>query len=406
MSVDPFVTYYDRFENRHALRTRQYSLWQHYSSGGSANATMLTAEYQFQRTFSNNWTWTAGAGNNYFFIINKDLGDHNGNLASVFTQLDMKIGKLNASAGFRWEIFELNDSVGSSLPVGRLGLNYPVTPSTFLRTSVGQGYRFPSIAERFVDESVGDDIQVFPNPDLMPEYGYSAEIGIKQAVRINRWMSYFDLAFFWTDYWDMTEFRFGIYPPPGEPPSPKYLGFRSENVSRARIAGFELGVTGEGNLSDRIPMRFYGGYTYTYPADLSQDSLLAKPGNYLNRFWGSFFSNEDEYLDGLLNYRFRHMFKADADIDYGRFSFGIDARYYSFMESIDEVFLIFIDGIRSYREENDGGNWVLGARIGYEASDFLNVRFLVNNLTNNEYFIRPAKLESPRNYTVQLAFNF
>lgn len=405
-NIDPYVTYFDSRGNRHSLRSRIYTLWQYYSRGGYATASIINAEYQFQRTFANDWTWTSGVGNNYFFTLNKDLGDNTGNLSSIFTQLDMKIKDLTLVAGFRWEVFNLNDSLGASLPVGRLGLNYPVTRTTHMRASIGQGYRFPSIAERFVETDVGD-ISIFPNPDLKPEYGYSAELGVKQSIAIRNWSSYLDLALFWTDYWEMTEFQIGVYPPPGQPPSPNYIGFRSENVSRARIAGFELGWLGEGSLSENTDMRFYGGYTYVYPADLTADTLLAKGDVFADRFINDFLVRNNENVDGLLKYRYRHMVKADVEFDWKQFTFGFDTRFYSYIENIDQIFLIFIPDIAEYREnESRTGNWVFGLRLGYQVNDMINVRFIANNILNREYYIRPAKLEQPRNYLMQLSFNF
>ena len=52
--------------------------------------------------------------------------------------------------------------------------------ATFLRGSYGSGFRFPSIVERYVTVKSGP-VVVYPNPELKPEGGWSAEIGIKQG---------------------------------------------------------------------------------------------------------------------------------------------------------------------------------------------------------------------------------
>jgi iron complex outermembrane receptor protein len=56
-------------------------------------------------------------------------------------------------------------------------MNFALTKSTHFRASFGQGYRFPSIAEKFVNTSLGG-LKVFPNPDVKPERGWNAEAGI------------------------------------------------------------------------------------------------------------------------------------------------------------------------------------------------------------------------------------
>mgnify|MGYP001206815707 CR=1 FL=1 len=66
---------------------------------------------------------------------------------------------------------------------------------TFLRASYGQGYRFPSIAEKYISSAVGP-LNVFPNPNLEPEYGWSAEIGMKQGFKIKNFKGYFDVSGF------------------------------------------------------------------------------------------------------------------------------------------------------------------------------------------------------------------
>ena len=48
------------------------------------------------------------------------------------------------------------NKISVSKPVFRLGANYRFGKATFLRSSWGQGYRFPSIAELFISTNIGD----------------------------------------------------------------------------------------------------------------------------------------------------------------------------------------------------------------------------------------------------------
>ena len=64
-------------------------------------------------------------------------------------------------------------------------VNYKIAKATYLRASYGQGYRFPSIAEKFIVTALGA-VKIYANPDLQSETSYNAEIGIKQGFKIAR----------------------------------------------------------------------------------------------------------------------------------------------------------------------------------------------------------------------------
>ena len=81
---------------------------------------------------------------------------------------------------------------------------------TFLRASFGQGYRFPSVAEKYISTGLSA-IKILPNPGLQPERGWAAEIGVKQGFKLLNFKGYIDVAGFWTEYQSMTEFIFDIY---------------------------------------------------------------------------------------------------------------------------------------------------------------------------------------------------
>ena len=84
---------------------------------------------------------------------------------AIFTQIDKKIGdRINISLGARYEQFKLKTSEpyfisGDSITFFscktcfRAGINYQLAKGTFLRSSLGQGYRF-SIAELFIETEV------------------------------------------------------------------------------------------------------------------------------------------------------------------------------------------------------------------------------------------------------------
>ena len=69
---------------------------------------------------------------------------------SAYTQLETKLKNiLTLSAGGRLEYFQLNDTITALKPIFRAGYSLKIYQETYLRGSYGQGYRFPTITERF-----------------------------------------------------------------------------------------------------------------------------------------------------------------------------------------------------------------------------------------------------------------
>ncbi len=143
-------------------------------------------------------------------------GNHASDNIAAFFQYDQKFfRKLNVSAGLRLEYYRVDsllkeattDIFGVEMPfkpVFRGGLNYELAEYTFLRGSFGQGYRYPSLTEKFVYKDIGG-IAAYPNPNLLPESGYNAEIGIKQGYKVGNFAGFLDLAGFYTYYNDMID---------------------------------------------------------------------------------------------------------------------------------------------------------------------------------------------------------
>lgn len=71
----------------------------------------------------------------------------------------------------------------------------------------------------------------------------------------------------------MTEFTFGLYDDLGPP----LIGFKSLNIGRSRMAGFELTLVGDGKIFGNN-LSVICGYNYVYPANLNADSSLYQWG--------------------------------------------------------------------------------------------------------------------------------
>ena len=112
----------------------------------------------------------------------------------------------------------------------------------------------------------------------------------------------------------------------------------------------------------------------------------------------------------ILKYRFKHLAKADLEIEYLGISLGFSAKYNSYMSNIDAVFeesisgTFILPGLKEYRAKNQKGSLVFDARIGYNINDNYRLGFVVNNILNTEYMGRPGDIQAPRSFVVQLQF--
>jgi len=419
LTIDPSVKYYDKFGNKHQLKTRYYLTdnRNYTNSGQSSRAEVKYADYQFQRGWNNNaWVLTAGTSITANKIQSYLYGDHKSLNGAVYAQGEKRWKKLDITAGIRFEYFEQNKRQGDSyyyigkdstripvMPIMRAGVHYELFRYTHLRASFGQGVRYPSVAERYTQTSVGS-LNVFPNPALRPETGWAAEFGIKQAIKIGQWKGFVDGAAFINHYSNMMEFTFGNYTPKGvtpnyfNPNSPvyfmKFLGFRAENAEEATISGLDVSVSGEGTIG-KVKVQTLMGYTYMNPVSENRDST------YLTSFSDS--------TSTMLKYRFRHLAKFDMQLTYFGFSLGGSIRMNSFMTNIDAVFedgvlgQQILSGLKKYRE-NTNASVVYDARIAYSFLEHYRFSFIVNNLANAEYSGRPGDVQAPRSFIVQFQY--
>lgn len=418
INIDPYLKYFDQKNNKHELKTRYYLV----STGdltniyASSKAEMYYANYQFQKQWKEGSTLSVGSTFNHNKILSGPFGNHNTNNAALYGQFEWKKDKWDITLGTRFEYFELDGKQGDSYfylnkdsssvlpiyPIFRSGIHYELNKASHLRASFGQGIRFPSVAERYAATSNGGVI-IFPNPDLKPEIGWAAEIGFKQILRMGEWKGYADVAGFINQYSNMIEYTFGVYNPDSVVVTPAnltdWVGFKAKNAERARITGIEFSFNSAGKIKE-VEVISLVGYTYMNPISLNTNK------DYILMF--------SDTTTNMLKYRFRHLAKADVEVNYKKYSAGISCRYNSFMRNIDRVFvedlnptnevLYVLPGLREYREKYDQGSLVFDARIGFNVKDYLRLGFIVNNILNAEYVSRPADIQAPRTFMLQLQY--
>ena len=429
-NVDPYATFIIG-NNRHTLRTRFLKVINDNSTIGDTinnvnRSKSYYSDYKWQKNLEKiNLSYTMGTTNEIIFANSKIFqGSNSRRNHALYTQFDKKIGKLNISSGARFEYFSLNSEVkhvinGDSInnfaigrPVFRAGINYELSPSTFLRSSWGQGYRFPSMAELFVTTNASG-IEIYANPELKPERGWSSEIAIKQKLKIHKWNGFIDVAAFVMRYNDMMEFTFGQW---GDPITmPLYgLGFKSVNIGETQISGIELSINGQGKINNDLKINLIGGYTYMNPVALEPDKVYTESIGQLvingETIGPELTYNNSSSDPSILKYRYQHIAKIDIEFLYQDFLFGTSLRYNDFMRNIDKIFTDewinqeLIPGINEAREKYRNGDFIIDLRFGYNIDKNSKVSLIINNLLNEEYMSRPADMRPPRTIACQLSF--
>ncbi len=421
--IDPYLVYFDTNGNKHNIRTRVFRSDNKNNTNQAATANFYFAEYQYQKRWENKFTLTSGITSSYTDVISQLYENHTSNNIAAFVQGDKKWDKITLSGGMRFEYYRI-DSVSTKgrfflfddpipiQPVFRIGATYNPFEYTFLRASYGQGYRFPSIAEKYISTFVGG-LNVFPNNNIQPEYGWSAELGIKQGFKIKNFQGYLDVSAFLTQYEDMMEFMFGFYNSNGTDISytelfqviggdlskiTDYLGARSTNIQNANIPGMEISIVGQGDIGD-ITLNILTGYTYINPTAINPDSA----------YLSTFSDPESE----TLKYRNKHIAKIDFQLDYKKFAYGTSVRYSSFMDNVDDVFtrpivgtIEILPGYGPYRDARRTGDIVCDARLSYGVTKTSRLSVLMNNVFNREYSNRPGNVMPSRTIICQYTLKF
>ncbi|MBL7798843.1 MAG: TonB-dependent receptor [Saprospiraceae bacterium] len=400
-NVDPTVQYFDRGGNRHKFLGRYYYVHNNNSGDQGNDSRMLYGEYQYQRPMENiGLVATAGLVAIYT-TISAELyrGDYNTQNYAGYLQLDWKaFDRLNLSGGVRYErniltspeVIQVSPTEYDTIPGGitregkpvyRIGANYQVGKGTFFRASWGQGYRYPTIAEKFIDTGFGIG-RVAPNPRLISETGWTAELGVKQGFALGKFQGFVDVTGFISEYTDMMEFDLDrVFPA---------IVFKSKNIGNTRVSGFEVSVMGQGQIGPGT-LYLLTGLTTIDPIYRLAEGEAFDQATY-----------KTSINKNVLKYRFRNMFKFDAEYAISGWSFGAAVQYNSHMEAVDAVFEAFIPGVQSFRNKNNNGFTVLDLRASRKIGKHLKVSAIVGNLLNEAYSLRPALLEGPRNYTLRL----
>lgn len=412
--IDPHVEYH---RGNHRTRWNGRVLQINNTARSDTNnydnySTVIYQELQHQWRGERGLTLTGGALHQWVGSESEIFGGrHTSVNMAAYLQADYAVGRWNFSGGGRFEHYRLDEAVNSR-PVFRGGLNFRATEGTFVRASFGQGYRFPTMAEKFTRTNVGA-VYVYPNADILPETGWSAELGLKQGFRMGSWQGYVDAVGFKTQYNQMMEFSFGRWANSLDPNALFGLGFKSLNIGAIDISGGELSIAADGKMGP-VGVQMLMGYTYMVPEVLNPAEVYAQGEPFPLPEW---YEPEITYYNSgvdsltILKYRYRHLAKGDVQLQWKGWFLGGSVRYNSYMENVDrffesELFASFVPGIEAAREEHPTGDWVMDFRCGFSFLDRYRVALLIDNANNREVVVRPAMYGPPRRITLQLKATF
>lgn len=404
--------------------------------------TSYFMDYQFSKKYDHS-QFTAGATYERVHADSKVTGIHNSDNAALFFQYDHKLfDRLNVSAGVRFEYYRVDENYKESetkilgvdmpvKPVFRGGLNYELGEYSFIRASFGQGYRYPSVIEKFVLKDIGG-MGAFPNANLKAEQGYNAELGFKQGYKWGNLTGFADVAAFYTRYKDMIEFQFGLF----DKTSFEYIdglgklvnvitnkggigiGAQFTNMGRAEIYGVDLSTSGAYTFNANARLTYNVGYVYTEPIDMDADERNEKEETNKDLMAMKSKSNNSKYL----KYRQKHTVKSVLDFEWKRLSIGTNVAWkskslavdYFMVDEREKMRLDLMDYMRSmlfgnlhdYWADNNNGYFTMDVRLGVKVTKNIRFQGMINNVLNTEYSSRPMDVAAPRTFILQLGASF
>jgi len=431
-TIDPYIEYNSKSGWFHSLRSRVFSLDNNNDNNQGNSSEVIYGEYQVRKGFfseaqqQNPWlrdlSITAGLMANQvyarsqIFAAGPNFGQNSQTNLAAYAQIEQKLfnSRLMLNAGVRIEHFVLDDQQNTE-PVFRGGATFKATEYTFVRASFGQGFRFPTIGERFIRTTIGL-VGIYPNANLRPEKSWSAEVGVKQGFKIGNFQAFADVAGYWQEYKDFVEFTAGFF---GSSAGliPDDFGFASINTGNARMLGIDMSIMGQGKIG-QVGIALLAGYNYSLPYSLTPDVPYAQDSLGSNLSFNSTSSvllQDKDSSNTILKYRFRHTAKIDLELSYKKFAWGGSVRYNSFMENIDNAFYaldgagainVLNYGIRDFRNDRRDGDWVVDTRISFQVTPSSKFSVVISNLFNRVYSLRPMFPEAPRSFVLQYAVSF
>ena len=322
-----------------------------------STSNLYRGELQLNSNLTDFIVLTSGIEGNFSKVNSSLFGNPVLHGVGVYSVADISFSfPLITSIGLRYDYSKLDSLDGSGMISPKFGFNYKVLNNFILRSSLGTGFRAPTLSEAFTSTS-SSGIIVKPNPNIKSEHNLTVEFGLNYSPfnQLN-----LDLAVFNNEYYDMIE--------PGIDPKDGKVVFT--NLVRARIQGLETSAL-INILTDQLTLSF--NYTYMWARDL--ETGLA------------------------LRYRPRHIFYSGIDFRKWNFEAEINFRYTSRVEEIDEELIdlgIVVDG------ELRVPVYTTDLKLGYNflSTGFpLNIYLNIKNIFNYNYIELIGNIRPIRNFS-------
>lgn len=335
-----------------------------YPLGSSSLSNSVVGELQSNYQLSARHMLTGGIVGSFNSVdAGTIFGIHHSHGGAFYIQDEFEILKsLRATFGGRFDFHKLEETKSFSQLNPKLGVAFYPFAFLSLRGSIGRGFRAPSVAEVFTNTDVGGLI-IVPNRDLRPERSWSYEIG--GSITPIDFLS-IDLSMFRNEFWDLIEPTFG---------SDGFIRFL--NITRAKITGTETALSL--NFFDKQWINQFS-YTFIYPRDISKNDIL--------------------------KYRPRHLLYVTSEANFNLVRLGVDFRYLSRIERIDEEFVL-LDIV----PDGDERVPIYITDVHLSADwNYLNipivVSFHINNMFQYYYVDLIGNLGPTRNYVLTLETKF
>lgn len=318
-----------------------------------STAGLINSEVQVNYQLDDKNYLIAGIDLTYNNVTSSLFGKRNSHSIAVYFQDDIKFSeKLSISLGVRNDLYKLDSLKYTGQINPKFSAIYRVNQLLNFRTSVGTGFRAPAISETFTSTTAAG-VTIKPNPSLKPERAISFEVGSRLILPYTS----LDFSTFWNHYWNLIEPVFDI--------DGKII---FKNVTEARIQGAEIAA----NFSFGGFINLSLGYTYLFPWDLSEDAIL--------------------------KYRPKHIFYANTNVNYKFLFAGVDFRFISKYERIDQLLKLIVPDA-----EERVSIYVVDARFGIEFKK-LKIFANVNNLLQYNYVEIVGNLAPIRNFNLSIEY--
>jgi iron complex outermembrane receptor protein len=331
--------------------------------GHNSSSDFFHSEFQYTSKI-NRHLLTLGFSPTFNKVSSNLFGSHSGFGVAAYIQDESNWSeKWMSTLGARLDYYDI-DKLGTAYQLNpKIGLVYKPYEGTSIRASTGSGFRAPSMAEAFTSTEAGG-LPVRPNENLNAEKSISLEIGWNQVINM---FMIFDASVFYNRFWDLIEGGFYKFD------NVDYIQF--ENVTNAQITGLECTLY-SWLIKNRLLINV--GYTLIDPQNLTS-------GDYLN-------------------YRPRHLFYSGIQGFLYNFWLGLDYRYISRYDRIDEDFGRFI---KDYDERVSAH--IFDARLSTElklANIPLKMSFQINNLFQYHYVDLIGSIAPIRNFVITFETTF